>query len=241
MNLKNKTALVTGANRGIGAALISALLEAGVTKVYATARSIESLEGVARLDALRVVPFRLDVTDATSVAALKSEAKDVQILINNAGILAPGSILTVDEAVLRAQFETNFYGALNVAKALIPSMVGRGEGAIVNILTLLSFASMPSMAAYNASKAAAWSMTQSLRASLDKTNVNVHSVFPGAVDTEMLAGVAIDKTSPEAVAKAILLGIEAGVEDIFPDPMSTAVYSSWKNDHKAVEKQFAAL
>lgn len=241
MKLKNKTALVTGANRGIGAALIRALLEAGVTKVYATARTEESLQEIAQLEARRVVPLRLDVTEATSVANIRREAKDVQILINNAGILAPGSILDVGEEALRAQFETNFYGALNVTKALIPNMISGGEGAIVNILTLLSFASMPSMAAYNASKAAAWSMTQSLRASLDKTNVKVHSVFPGAVDTEMLAGVEIDKTSPDAVARAILSGIEAGAEDIFPDPMSTAVYSSWKNDHKAVEKQFAGM
>lgn len=241
MNLKEKTVLVTGSSRGIGAALVRALLEAGVKKVYATARSTESLDDIVERDPRRVIPLQLDVTDAQSVAHLPQQANDVEILINNAGILAFGSILDIDEATLRAQFETNFYGALNVAKVLLPPMVSAGAGAIVNVLTLLSFASMPGMAAYNASKAATWSMTQSLRASLQNTNVQVHAVFPGAVDTEMLAEVPIDKTSPDAVAGAILSGIEAGAEDIFPDPMSTAVYASWKSDHKAVERQFASM
>ncbi len=241
MNLNDKTALVTGANRGIGAALIRAVLSAGVRRVYATARSLDSLDALVRLDPKRVVPLRLDVTDAASVEKLSSQAADVDLLINNAGILAFGSILDVSDATLRSQFDTNFYGALSVAKALVPNMKQKSEGAIVNVLTLLSLASMPGMAAYNASKAAAWSMTQSLRASLSGSAIRVHAVFPGAVDTEMLAGVEIEKTSPEDVARAIIQGVESESEDIFPDPMSTAVYSSWQKDHKAVERQFAAM
>jgi NAD(P)-dependent dehydrogenase (short-subunit alcohol dehydrogenase family) len=241
MNLTKKIALVTGANRGIGAALVEALLQEGAQKVYATARSTDSLGQLVALDPARVVPLRLDVTDVASVRELGRQAKDVDLLLNNAGILAFGSILDVPEETLRTQFETNFFGALAVARALVPHMQERNSGAIVNVLTLLSLVSMPSMAAYNASKAAAWSMTQSLRASLRGTAIKVHSVFPGAVDTEMLAGVEIEKTSPGDVARAILAGVAAETEDIFPDPMSTAVYSSWKGDHKAVEKQFASM
>ncbi len=241
MKLNDKSALVTGANRGIGAALVAALLREGVARVYATARSVDSLASVVDLDPRRVVALRLDVTEPASVQDLGKEAKDVDLLINNAGILAPGSILDVTEDVLRTQFETNFFGALHVAKALVPHMKERGHGAIVNVLTLLSLASMPNMAAYNASKAAAWSMTQSLRASLADTAIEVHAVFPGAVDTEMLAGVEIEKTSPHEVARAIVAGVVTGNEDIFPDPMSKAVYSAWRKDHKAVERQFSSM
>ena len=111
----------------------------------------------------------------------------------------------------------------------------------MNVLTLLSLASMPSFAAYNASKAAAWSMTLSLRASLANSNVTVHSVFPGAVDTDMLADVEIPKTNSLQVARAIIEGIQDGKEDIFPDPMSQEVYGMWSKDHKAIEKQFAQM
>jgi NAD(P)-dependent dehydrogenase (short-subunit alcohol dehydrogenase family) len=250
MKIQDATVLVTGANRGIGSAFVHALLQAGAKKVYATARDLNSLQAVTALDAHRVIPLQVDITDRELVNALPAKAKDVNLLINNAGILAFGSILEVPTETIASQFETNFYGPLNMARAFVP-VIERNHGgasasqlpggAIVNILTLVALASMPGLSVYNASKAAAWSMTQSLRASVAEKGIIIHGVFPGAVDTEMLAGVEMAKTSPNDIAVAVLSGIEAEQEDIFPDPMSAQVYMAWKQDHKAVEKQFAAM
>lgn len=241
MKIQNATALVTGANRGIGSAFVNALLQAGAKKVYATARDIDSLKAVAALDTNRVIPLQLDVTDQTLVSALPAQVPDVNLLINNAGILAFGSILDVPTETIARQFDTNFYGTLNMARALVPVIEQNQGGAIVNVLTVVALASMPGLASYNASKAASWSMTQSLRASVAEKGIAVHAVFPGPVDTDMAAGIEIDKTSPADIATAVLSGIEAEQEDIFPDPMSTQVYAAWKQDHKAIEKQFASM
>lgn len=241
MKIENAIALVTGANRGIGYALVQALLASGATKVYATTRELHKLEQVTALDPSRVIPLQVDITNPNVIKTLPYAAPDVNLLINNAGILTFGNILEVPLEVLHQQFATNFYGTLNVTRILIPVMEQNPGGAIVNLLTLVALASMPGLAAYNASKAAAWSMTQSLRASLANKNISVHGVFPGAVDTDMLAGVEMAKTSPASVAAAVLQGIESGQEDIFPDPMSTQVYTAWKQDHKVIEKQFASM
>ena len=163
------------------------------------------------------------------------------LLVNNAGVLDFGGILDAPDEAFERNFSVNFHGKLNMARAFAPAIEKNGGGAIVNILTLVALASMPGLSVYNASKAAAWSMTQSLRASLAGKGIEVFGVFPGAVDTDMLAGVDIPKTGPADVARAIVEGIAAGHEDIFPDPMSTQVYAAWKQDHKAVEKQFAAM
>jgi NAD(P)-dependent dehydrogenase (short-subunit alcohol dehydrogenase family) len=241
MKLQNATALVTGANRGIGRAFVQALLNVGVQKVYATARDRNSLEAITALDPTRVIPLQADITDHALVSRLSEQAADVNLLINNAGVLSFGNILDIPVETLHQQFDTNFYGTLNMARAFVPVLERNGGGAIVNVLTLVALASMPGLAGYNASKAAAWSMTQSLRATVANQNISVYGVFPGAVDTEMLAGVDMAKTSPMDIATAVLQGIETGQEDIFPDPMSTQLYAAWKQDHKAVEKQFAAL
>jgi short-subunit dehydrogenase len=175
------------------------------------------------------------------VTELAQKASDVTLLVNNAGVLDFGSILEVPVEAIARNFETNFYGKLNMARAFAPIIERNGGGAIVNILTLVALASMPGLSVYNASKAAAWSMTQSLRASLAGRNVAVHGVFPGAVDTDMLAGVEMPKTPPAEIAAAIIAGVVAGQEDIFPDSMSAGLYQAWKQDHKAVERQFATM
>ena len=241
MQIKNSTAFVTGANRGIGKALVEALLDAGARKVYAAARRLDSLDGVASTDRKRVVPLRADVTDHAQIAALPADASDVTLLINNAGILDFGSILDTPLDTVAREFETNFYGKLVLARAFAPVIEKNGGGAIVNMLTLVALASMPGLGVYNASKAAAWSMTQSLRANLADKKIAVHGVFPGAVDTDMLASVEMPKTSADDVARTIIAGVDAGEEDIFPDPMSSQMYAAWKSDHKSVEKQFAAM
>jgi len=236
---QNTIALVTGANRGIGKALVSALLNAGASKVYAGTRDPSST-GSQFFDA-RVVPIALDVTDAGQIEAAAAQASDTTMLFNNAGVLDFGDILSAPMAAIEKNIATNFYGKLSMARAFTPVILNNGGGAIINTLTLVALASMPGLAVYNASKAAAWSMTQSLRASLAGQNITVYGVFPGAVDTDMLAGVEMDKSSPQDVAEAIVAGVQAGDEDIFPDPMAASVYEAWCADHKAVEKQFATM
>ncbi len=239
MNIRNSVALVTGTNRGIGKALVQQLIQTGAKKIYTLTRGSSTL----KIDGgqTEIVPIQCDVSDMDSVQSLATQAKDVNLLINNAGVLSMGNILEVSMETIKHDFDTNFYGALSVSKVMVPIIQNNGGGSIINMLTLLSLASMPGFSAYNASKAAAWSMTLSLRASLAKTNIDVHSVFPGAVDTDMLDGIDIPKTSPVEIAQAIIDGVNAGKEDIFPDPMSKEVYAAWNVDHKNIEKQFASM
>jgi len=232
-------ALVTGANRGIGAALVWALADTGVAKIYAAARSLSSFDMIDIPEG--VVPVELDVTRPDQVADMAAIAPDVKLLFNNAGVLAFGDILSTSWDEVEANLSVNYLGKLRVARAFAPVIEQNGGGAIVNMLSLVALASMPGLSVYNASKAAAWSMTQSLRASLSDRNIRVHGVFPGAIDTEMLADVDIKKASPIDVAKVILDGVVEGREDIFPDAMSTSLYAAWVKDHKAVEQQFANM
>ena len=239
MEIERSVALVTGANRGIGRALVGALLAAGATKVYAAARKLETLDHF--FDNQRVLPVLIDVTDEKAIAGLAAAARDVTLLVNNAGVLDFGPVLEAPLAAFERNFATNFYGVLATSRAFAPVIERNGGGAIVNILTLVALASMPGLSVYNASKAAAWSLTQSLRASLAGRNIAVHGVFPGAVDTDMLAGVEMPKARPDDVAAAIVAGVSQSREDIFPDAMSASLYDAWRKDHKAVEKQFALM
>jgi NAD(P)-dependent dehydrogenase (short-subunit alcohol dehydrogenase family) len=234
------TALVTGANRGIGQSLVAALLERGAKKVYAGARRPGDLEPVRALDPARVVPLRLDVTNSADRFNLTQHATDTSLLINNAGVLDIGRALDVSAAAVARNFDVNCFGPLNVTRTLAPALAAN-RGAVVNVLTLVALASMPALGAYSASKAAAWSITQSLRSDLRAQGVSVFGVFPGAVDTDMIRAFDMPKAAPAAVASAILDGIERGTEDIFPDAMSEALYAQWRNDHKSLERQLAVM
>lgn len=241
MKLKGKNVFITGANRGIGRELVIQCLNEGAARVYAGTRDPSALLlSSLPIENNRLQTVQLDVTHRASINDAAALANDCHLLINNAGVLSFGDILSATPEEIDQAFAVNFWGVLNVTSALAPALE-KNSGALVNVLTLLSLASMPGMAAYNASKAAAWSLTLSLRASLSGRNISVHSVFPGAVDTNMLAGVEMAKTSPEVVAAAIVQGVQEGREDIFPDPMSVSVYQAWCEDHKAVERQFAAM
>ena len=226
--------------RGLGRAFVEAYLQHGAKRVYATARRKEDLAAIVALDPSRVVPLTLDVTQAKECKALATSAPDINVLINNAGALAVGNLLQATESDLRRDMEVNYFGMLSVTRALAPVIATNGGGEIVNLLSVVSLASMPGIAGYNASKAAAWSATQALRADLAKQNIRVVGVFPGPIDTDMAKSIPMDKTPPSVVAREVIEGIAAGMEDIFPDPMSKQVYAGWKADHKAVEKQFAA-
>ena len=237
MKIENTVAFVTGANRGIGQALVAALLASGVNKVYAGVRDLTTVN----ISNDKVVPIAIDVTEPDSIKQAARDAADTNLLINNAGVLSFGDILNTSESEMQRAFSVNFYGTWRTAAEFSNVIASKSNGVIVNVLTLLSLASMPGMAAYNASKAAAWSLNLSLRATLKEKNIDVVGVFPGAVDTDMLAGVDIEKTAPEHVAASILTGLKNQDEDIFPDPMSQAVYRAWCENHKAVEKQFAEM
>jgi len=240
MQIKDSVALVTGANRGIGRAFVEALLERGASRIYAAARDLATLDAVARLDPTRIRTLKLDVTSTEDSRAAAAQAKDLTLLINNAAVLDMGGPTDVPVDAVRGNMETNFFGLLNVITAFVP-VLERNEGSIVNILTLLSLASIPGVAAYNASKAAGWSLTQSFRADLARRGIQVHGVFPGLVDTDMARPFGSPKTPAIDVARATLAGVEADEEDIYPDPMSRQVYAAWRADHKAVERQFAAM
>lgn len=240
MEIKNAVVLVTGANRGIGRALVEASLEKGARRVYAAARRLKDLETVVALDPTRVKALELDVTNDDQVAKAAAAASDVTIVINNAGVLDFGSVLDAPRAAFTRSLDVNFYGPLNVTRAFTPALV-QNRGAVANVLTVVALASMPGIGVYNASKAAAWSLTQSLRGDLAKKGVQVSAIFPGPVDTDMARGIEMAKASPASVAHEVLTGIENGAEDIFPDDMSRQVYGAWAANHKAVEHQFAAM
>jgi NAD(P)-dependent dehydrogenase (short-subunit alcohol dehydrogenase family) len=240
MHVRGSVALVTGANRGIGRALVESLLANGVQKVYAAARRETDLEPIVALDERRVIAVAIDVTDVNQLENAAQSARDVNLLFNNAGVLAFGSVLDVPTDAFKHNFDVNTFGLLNATRAFAPALE-QNRGAVVNILTLVALASMPGLGVYNASKAAAWSLTQSLRADLAKRGIKVFSVFPGAVDTDMTKGFAMPKATPQAVAEEIVAGLLADSEDIFPDPMSKQVYSQWTADHKSIEQQFAAM
>lgn len=234
MHIADTIAFVTGANRGLGRALVDALLAAGAKKVYAASR-----DGNPGIVDARVVPVALDITDPAQVRAAAAAAPDVRILINNAGSLASFSVLDAEPKQIRHDLEVNFHGVLALVRAFVPSLATNG-GAVVNVLSIASFAAMPALGGYSASKAAAWSLTQALRAELRAKKIAVHAVFPGPIDTDMIRTFTMAKASPASVAQAIVDGVREGQEDIAPDPVSTSVAATFAKDPRAIEQQFGA-
>jgi NAD(P)-dependent dehydrogenase (short-subunit alcohol dehydrogenase family) len=238
MKISSSVVLVTGANRGLGLSLVAAALTRGAKRVYATARRPETLQP-ARALSDKVVPLELDVTDAESVQRAATAAPDVSLLVNNAGVLASFDVLQAGEEQLHADMEVNYFGPLRLARAFQPTLSRSAQGGIVNVLSVVSLASMPALGGYSASKAAAHSLTQSLRAQLHKHGLRVFAAFPGPIDTDMIKGFDMPKTSPDAVAAAILDGVEADQSDIYPDEASRGFSLIWQRDPRALEHQFA--
>ena len=233
MTFAAKTVLVTGANRGIGQALAEEALARGAGRVYAGMR-----QPVAHPDP-RVVPLRLDVTDAAQIQEAAGQVESLDILINNAGLALYDDLS--DRAALERSLAVNLFGTYGVTNAFLP-MLTRSRGAIVNNLSLMALAPLPLTPAYALSKAAAFSLTQSLRALLAGRGVRVHAVLTGPTDTDMTRGFDIPKASPQSVARAIVEAVENGEEDIFPDPMSASVADSWRGGAaKALEREQAAF
>ncbi len=239
MQIDQSVCLVTGASRGIGRALVDALLGRGAARVYAAARRPETLDDLAGRAPGRLVPLALDITDASQVAAAVAAAGDATLLINNAGVLASGGLLDSPVDAVGRDLEVNFLGTLRMVRAFAPVIESNGGGAIANLLSIVALAGMAGLGGYSAAKAAARSMTLSLRADLARRGIRVHAVLPGPVDTDMIRGIDMPKSPPDAVAAAILDGIEADADDILPDPMSRECHDLWRVDPKALERRFA--
>jgi len=231
--MRDKNVLVTGANRGIGQALVEEALKRGAKRVYACTR-----QPLVHADK-RVTPLILDVTNAAHIQRAVESVESLDILINNAGLALYDDLS--DRAVLEQHLAVNLFGTYGVTQAFLP-LLTRSRGTIVNILSVATFAALPIIPSYSISKAAAFSLSQSLRALLAGRGVRVHAVLAGPVDTDMSRDLDIPKASPQSVARGIFDGVGKGEEDIFPDPVSESMAESWRSGAaKALERQFAML
>jgi NAD(P)-dependent dehydrogenase (short-subunit alcohol dehydrogenase family) len=233
MTIADRTVLVTGANRGIGQALVEEALSRGAKRVYAgTRQPLTHPDG-------RVTPLILDVTNAAQIQAAAGSLGSLDVLINNAGIALYDDLS--DRAALEQHLAVNLFGTYGVTQAFLPQLT-RSQGAVVNNVSTMAIAPLPLTPAYGISKAAAFNLTQSLRALLAGRGVRVHAVLTGPTDTDMTRGFDIPKASAESVAQAIFDGVENGEEDIFPDPMSQSIAESWRSGvAKELERQNTAL
>ena len=218
MKIENAVALVTGANRGIGLAFMRELLARGARKVYAGARN------PAMITQSGVQPLRLDVTRSDDVTAAVKEASDVTLVINNAGIAQRGGFLAPDsEDTARRLFETNFFAVLRISKAFAPILKANGGGALLNVLSVVSWVNRGDLAAYSASKSAAWSLTNALRHELLEQKTQVLALHMAFVDTDLIRGLDVPKSSPEDVVKRALDGLEAGMDEVLADERTMQV------------------
>jgi len=218
MEIQNAVVLVTGANRGIGLAFAAELLARGARKVYAAARDPATITHTG------VHALRLDVNKPDEVAAAAALASDVTLVINNAGIAQPGGFLATDsEEVARRIFETNFFGMLRISKAFAPILASHGGGALLNVLSVASWLNGGELAAYSASKSAAWSLTNALRNELAAQKTQVLALHMAYVDTDLTRGFDVPKSSPEAIVTRALDGLESGLDEVLADELTAQV------------------
>jgi NAD(P)-dependent dehydrogenase (short-subunit alcohol dehydrogenase family) len=233
MNVTQKTILITGANRGVGRALLDEALQRGAARVYAGTR------GAFQHPDRRVTPLTLDVTSPVDIQRAAGEVASLDLLVNNAGIALLDDL--TEPGLVERHMAVNFHGPYRVTQAFLPKLK-HARGAILNVLSLAALAPVPVTPSYSISKAAAHSLTQTLRAYLAGQGVAVHAVMLGPVDTDMNRGLDIPKAAPEDVARGILDGLGRGEEDIFPDPVSRAMAEGWRTGVvKAFEHQYAGL
>ena len=236
MHAREIIALVTGANRGIGRAIVEELVAAGARHVYAASRTpLDDEPGE------HVTQVRLDVTKPVMIEAAAARCTDVNVVVNNAGVLFGQSLLGApDDRGAEAEMRVNYFGTLQMCRAFAPVLARNGGGAIVNVLSILSRVNLPTVGSYSASKAAALSLTQGIRGELARQGTLVIGVLPAFVDTAMASRVTMPKLPPKAVAESILIALLDGVEDVYPGE-AAAVAAALQKDGKAVERQFARM
>jgi NAD(P)-dependent dehydrogenase (short-subunit alcohol dehydrogenase family) len=241
MQIEGTIALVTGANRGIGNAFAEALLERGAAKVYAGVRDVATVSDADP----RLVPVQLDVTDADRVAAVARELGDVELVVNNAGIARPATPLSAELDAARAELEVNYLGLIATTQAFAPVLAANGGGAFVNLLSVASWVGSPILSTYAASKAAAWNFTNAARVELKRQGTHLVGVHVGFVDTDLTAGLEVDKVAPATVAASALDAVEAGEPEAIVDDLSRQVKAGLSDDqhtlYPQIEQDFAAL
>ncbi|MFC4948531.1 SDR family oxidoreductase [Pseudonocardia sp. GCM10023141] len=232
MDLSTTTAFVTGANRGLGRHFAEQLLARGAT-VYAGARN------PAPVDLSGAIPVAIDVTDPASVAAAAAATSGVTLLINNAGSGTGASVLTGSIDDIRLEMETHYFGALDVTRAFAPQLAANGGGAVLNVLSVLSWFTAPHVSAYSAAKSAAWSLTNALRIELAGQRTVVSALHVGYMDTDMARDVTGPKSDPAVIAKIALDGVEAGSTEILADELSRNVQAGLAGGVSALYPQVA--
>jgi len=237
MKISGSTALVTGANRGLGRALVAALRKAGCRKIYAAARALDSLARAAGVE-----PIELDITNGRQVAGAAARCGDVELLINNAGVAKFVPLIgapATDDA--RLEMETNYFGTLAMCRAFAPVLRANGGGALVNVLSVVSFFNAPMQGSYCASKAAEWSLTKAVRFELRGQDTLVTGVYAGYIDTDMTTHIAGPKTSAGDIAARIVEGIEGGAEEILADDRSRSVFAELRKDDRVFDADMQKL
>ena len=246
MKIKNSIAFVTGSNRGIGQAYVTALLNHGARKVYAGVRDLSAyrkvVEQLPEEHRVKVEPVAIDITNEQQIQSAVAQARDVTLLINNAGIANFTGLISADNLdSARQEMEVNYFGTLRVIRAFAPVLKKNGGGAMVNILSVASLGNFPVIGSYSASKAALHSLTQGIRAELAAQGTRVFGVFPGPIDTDLAKDFPTEKSPPSETAEGTLKAIEQGVEDIFVDQMAVQFQKDFRSDPKAQEKELSTF
>ena len=232
-------ALVTGANRGIGAAFVQGLLDAGARRVYAAARNRQTLATLAQRDS-RVIPIALDITDDRSVQEAAAQLIDIDLLVNDAGVALGARLIgAADLSAARQEMEVNYFGLLRMCRAFAPILAANGGGTLINVLSILARVASPAAGSYSASKASALSLTQTVRAELQAQGTRVIGVLPGYVDTAMAARVTAPKIQPSDVVRATLGALQTDQDEVYPGEAATQIAALLLRNPKAVERQFA--
>lgn len=242
MQINGCTALVTGANGGIGQYYIEALQAAGAAKIYAGARKTSALDTIVAVDPQRIIPIALDIADEQSVQAAAVACPDVTLLINNAGIgLRQGFTSAPDLSAAKAEINVNYFGTLQMCRAFAPILKAHGGGAIINMISILGRVNFPLNASYSASKAAVYLLTQGVRAELAAQGTLVIGVMPGTVDTPGSQDFPPPKVAPAEVAQAALQAVMDGTEDVYPGEQAQQMAAQLQSDPKSLEKMMAAM